>query len=378
MENKKIERNSNFELMRIISMFLIVVWHFIIHSHLLDRTSGTLNLFLNFIFIVIAIHVNSFVLISGYFQYNKKFKQKKLISLISTTWFYKLIYALIFCITGITFISKVDLLFFIQPLNFTYNFGEFYWFINMYIFLYLLSPFINKLLGVLKQKEHKRLIIILFIMLSIIPSLTLNSTLENSGYTIASFVMLYIIGAYFGKYNLKENFHFKNYSKNKYQIIILSLFVVSILLSFSMKIFADYFHSFDHPIFKYISSVFGSTTINFSAPALVIESVLYLLLFETFNFKNKFINKISSLTFGIYLVHENKFLFLKLYDLLPIKTEGPIYSSSIILHIIIYSILIFIVSAIIEYIRQLLSKAISKTKVAKKITNKVEKYIKEF
>ena len=101
MTKEKTERNSNFELMRITSMFMIVIWHFIFHSNILAKTSGTLNLIIYFIYIIVSIHVNSFVLVSGYFQYNKKFKPRKVVSLITTTWFYKLIYAIIFSVTGI-------------------------------------------------------------------------------------------------------------------------------------------------------------------------------------------------------------------------------------------------------------------------------------
>lgn len=377
MTKEKTERNSNFELMRITSMFMIVIWHFIFHSNILAKTSGTLNLIIYFIYIIVSIHVNSFVLVSGYFQYNKKFKPRKVVSLITTTWFYKLIYAIIFSVTGIVTITKTEMLFFIQPFNFNYGFGEFYWFINMYIFLYLLSPFINKLIETLSQKQHKTLIIILLIMLSIVPTVTLNSTLNNNGYTIASFVMLYIIGAYFGKYKLRENYHFRNFSKNKYQLLLLALFIVSIFLTITPKIITDYFENSTIEILSYVKYLFGLKLIDYISPVIILESVLYLLLFETFDFKSKFINKFASLTFGIYLVHENNFLVKFLYDRLPISVNGVIYPN-VIIKMLLYSIIIFIVSAIIEYIRQLLSKLITKTKIYKKFINKIENYIKAF
>ena len=99
--------------------------------------------------------------------------------------------------------------------------------------------------------------------------------------------------------------------------------------------------------------------------------------FETLNIKNKFINKLASLTFGIYLVHENNFVFERLYKHLPIEINGVIYPN-VIIKMLLYSIIIFIVSAIIEYIRQLLSKLITKTKIYKKFINKIENYIKAF
>jgi len=377
MTKEKTERNSNFELMRITSMFMIVIWHFIFHSNILAKTSGTLNLIIYFIYIIVSIHVNSFILVSGYFQYNKKFKPRKIVSLITTTWFYKLIYAIIFSVTGIVTITKTEMLFFIQPFNFNYGFGEFYWFINMYIFLYLLSPFINKLIETLSQRQHKTLIIILLIMLSIVPTVTLNSTLNNNGYTIASFVMLYIIGAYFGKYKLRENYHFKNFSKNKYQLLLLVLFIISIFLAITPKIITDYFENSTIEILSYVKYLFGLKLIDYISPVIILESVLYLLLFETFDFKSKFINKVASLTFGIYLVHENNFLVKFLYDRLPISVNGVIYPN-VIIKMLLYSIIIFIVSAIIEYIRQLISKLITKTKIYKKFINKIENYIKTF
>lgn len=377
MTKEKTERNSNFELMRITSMFMIVIWHFIFHSNILAKTSGTLNLIIYFIYIIVSIHVNSFILVSGYFQYNKKFKPRKIVSLITTTWFYKLIYAIIFSVTGIVTITKTEMLFFIQPFNFNYGFGEFYWFINMYIFLYLLSPFINKLIETLSQRQHKTLIIILLIMLSIVPTVTLNSTLNNNGYTIASFVMLYIIGAYFGKYKLRENYHFKNFSKNKYQLLLLVLFIISIFLAITPKIITDYFENSTIEILSYVKYLFGLKLIDYISPVIILESVLYLLLFETFDFKSKFINKVASLTFGIYLVHENNFLVKFLYDRLPISVNGVIYPN-VIIKMLLYSIIIFIVSAIIEYIRQLNSKLITKTKIYKKFINKIENYIKTF
>lgn len=66
--SKKI-RNSNFELMRIISMFLIVLYHTIYHGHIIQNST---TLFLKTFFLILEIitivHVNSFVLVSGYYR----------------------------------------------------------------------------------------------------------------------------------------------------------------------------------------------------------------------------------------------------------------------------------------------------------------------
>ena len=189
-------RQSNFELMRIVSMFMIVVWHFIMHSNLLARTSGALNLFLNFIYIAFSVHVNSFILVSGYFQYNKSIKMNKVVSLFTATWFYKAVYALIFSLSGIVIMSKLDLFLFLQPLNYSYGYGIFYWFINIYIIFYLLIPFFNIMIKNMSQKQHRCFVIILFALFSIIPWMTRSQIIINDGTTILNFILLYFIGSY--------------------------------------------------------------------------------------------------------------------------------------------------------------------------------------
>lgn len=148
-------------------------------------------------------------------------------------------------------------------------------------------------------------------------------------------------------------------------------------MSFMAKILSDYFSCYNNELSKYITEIFSKNLTNYASPLILIESILYLLFFETLNIKNKFINKLASLTFGIYLVHENNFVFERLYKHLPIEINGVIYPN-VIIKMLLYSIIIFIVSAIIEYIRQLLSKLITKTKIYKKFINKIENYIKAF
>lgn len=375
---KKDERLSNFELMRIISMFMIVVWHVIMHSDLIGRSSGTLNFVLEFIYDIFSIHVNSFVLLSGYFQYNKKFNWRKIIPLINATWFYKALFAILFFSLEIVWISKVDLIMFLSPLNITANYKTFYWFINAYIILFCLSPFINILIKNLSQKNHRCLIIVLFITLSVLPYISKQTFISNDGYSIASFMMLYIIGAYFGKYKISENIHFKNYSKEKRQFILFCIFLGIILVQFLTICLKRYFGVFDNGFFVYIKDVAGSGLASFSSPIVIVESVVYLLLFETICIKSKFINKVASLTFGIYLIHENNFVFDYIYNFLPLGTTGSLSSLNVLIYLFATGIVIFTISAIIELFRQVLFKCINKIKIVQKIQNKCVSYIEKF
>ena len=79
---EKKTRLSNFELLRIISMLLIVAHHFSVHSHLISDTP-IINVYLQRALATGGkVAVNLFVLISGYFMINSTFKFKKLLKLI--------------------------------------------------------------------------------------------------------------------------------------------------------------------------------------------------------------------------------------------------------------------------------------------------------
>ena len=125
MIDVKSERKSNFELMRVISMFFIVLWHVLLHTNIIQNSSGTLNYLSSFLYILISVHVNSFVLVTGYFQYNKTMKFRKVGNLIGKVWFYNLLFVILTLIIGFMSVDKLEI---VQSTSIL-NMGG-YWFIN--------------------------------------------------------------------------------------------------------------------------------------------------------------------------------------------------------------------------------------------------------
>lgn len=70
-------RNSSFELMRIVSMIFIVIGHTLSWGGVTDSANDFLKLIIYIIYALIVVHVNSFVLLTGYYQVQSKFKIKK-------------------------------------------------------------------------------------------------------------------------------------------------------------------------------------------------------------------------------------------------------------------------------------------------------------
>lgn len=141
LKNKS--RSSNFELLRILAMLMIVAHHFSIHSGFSMKIPPLYfnTLFLQFLQFGGKIGVNVFVLISGYFLINTdNIKLKKVIKLWCQIFFYSFIIYLIFTLTGYQKFNITSFIKSIMPIIYSQ-----YWFASSYFILYLFVPYINQL-----------------------------------------------------------------------------------------------------------------------------------------------------------------------------------------------------------------------------------------
>lgn len=78
-ENSIHERNTSLDALRVLCMFLIVLGHAMVHGHVLDTLSpNSINYYIvNILRAFLSVHVNCFVLISGYFLCTYKFRLSK-------------------------------------------------------------------------------------------------------------------------------------------------------------------------------------------------------------------------------------------------------------------------------------------------------------
>lgn len=222
MESKRCIRQSNFELMRIMSMFMIVLWHMLCQGGVLDSTTGLINTLLIFLKVSLVVHVNSFIIVTGYFQCKNKFKIYKFISLVNLTWFYKIIILLAVLLCGVS-ISNIEILKNISPINY-----QDYWFLANYVLLYLISPILNKVINNSNKNDFRKILLVLFLIISVLPSLTAQVAFDNNnGYSLSNFILLYFIGAYLRLYFDINKF-------KKFSIVSIRLFLVFIFLAMSL------------------------------------------------------------------------------------------------------------------------------------------------
>lgn len=369
--NTKI-RESQFELMRIISMLFIVLYHILVHGKIFEHATGSMSLFLAFVESLILVHVNSFVLVSGYFQCKGKLKLGKAIKINNMTWFYKVVMMLVLIATSL--IAKPDTIIRLH----TYlpiDYGT-YWFINSYLILYLISPILNKIINSSSKKSLQKVILTLFIIISVLSTVTRDVFYNTlTGRSLCTFILLYFIGAYIRNYPISDSYFMKPFSNNAKRLIYFSTYLFAAIMS----TFCWLGYTYLHPLGAFaneVGSILGFNHVSYASPIVIIQSIGYFLYFSTLNFKNKFINKVSSSTLAVYLISENIFLREMIYDKIGL-TKITNITISLILEILIATIVIFIICTLIEILREKIFRLIYNSKIAKKNRVFYQNYFKK-
>lgn len=369
--NTKI-RESQFELMRIISMLFIVLYHILVHGKIFEHATGSMSLFLAFVESLILVHVNSFVLVSGYFQCKGKLKLGKAIKINNMTWFYKVVMMLVLVATSL--IAKPDTIIRLH----TYlpiDYGT-YWFINSYLILYLISPILNKIINSSSKKSLQKVILTLFIIISVLSTVTRDVFYNTlTGRSLCTFILLYFIGAYIRNYPISDSYFMKPFSNNAKRLIYFSTYLFAAIMS----TFCWLGYTYLHPLGAFaneVGSILSFNHVSYASPIVIIQSIGYFLYFSTLNFKNKFINKVSSSTLAVYLISENIFLREMIYDKIGL-TKITNITISLILEILIATIVIFIICTLIEILREKIFRLIYNSKIAKKNRIFYQNYFKK-
>lgn len=351
MNVKSNTRESNFELLRIISMIMIIALHFNGSTNFLNNLHpGSLQYYVfNIIQLISIIGVNVFVFISGYYSIEKKLKFKKILKLWLVVLFYSVIILVILVLCKLVpFNYKIFIKSFFPILT------NKYWFFTTYFSLFLFIPFINMLVVKLSKKSYKILLLFLIVLFSIVPTIFPNNYVLSiyDGYSVMWFIILYLIAGYIRLFYNKKTKLFK-----LFLIYFINLFIMILILLLSNKI--HYFNKY------------GAGLNNYNNIFVLIETIVTFLIFREINIKSKFINFLASSVFAVYLIHTHKELSKTMWDFIDQKKY--IDSNKVFIVFILSIILIFFISIIIDKIRIVLFKLIGKLKNIKLINNVINK-----
>ncbi len=270
-------RQSNFELLRLIAMLMVMIGHAIGYVQETDLTGiqGVCKMAVGQLCLVC---VNVFVMISGWFGIKASWKGAG--ALLFQVFFIASLCYLVFWAIGLPVSFKNDLVPYLL-------FGKGYWFVVSYLILYAISPVLNAFIERASEKEF-RYALIFFFLAEFVYGFLLDTGHYAYGFSPLAFIGLYLLSRYANLYPGKL-FSFDKWTD---LAVYAGVSVISMFgFWFGYKWFGMGFH-LNH----------------YDSPLAVIASIYFLLFFSKLNFQSKAINRLAVSAFAIYLLHENSLI----------------------------------------------------------------------
>ena len=286
---------------------------------------GGVNCFVGqLLFIIADVAVDCYVLITGYFMVGRtQFCLKKLLGIWYQVVLYSIsIYMIWLCISQL---EISELKFCILPIY--YNT---YWFVTKYLALIALAPFISKAILSLNKQHYIILLSILFLLNFQFDKYGFGRVFSGSG-SLLLFVFLFILGGYIRKYDIRIR-----------RPLLWFFVVVSII--FMLELHKTHGLCLDG--LWYIDK-----TYLWNNNAIMIPAILLFIFFKRMKCDSqicKYVTKVSSYTFAVYLIHFHPCVRNYIFDDL-FKVSYNMNSAAFLPICVFGSVAIFSVCLCIDY-----------------------------
>lgn len=349
-EQKRISENTNkrdpnFELMRIVSMAMIVAHHYAVHGimSLEGRTDYSIwreGMFLNKVFSSVmlpggGVGIALFFMITGYFAVNNEehLKLKKIVvTSVFYGWFAAALYVLAYCLrSDIDFYGQFRNAFIsmLSPVT-----GGAWWYVTTYFWLALLSPTINRMIRDLSNRKLGICVVIVGLFGYAIDFHTGTKFID-----LQRAIFFYLMGCFYRRsMNKKASRHIS------FLFFVITWMIISALLYHASSI--DTIGIVDKIIVKVITSI----------NSFVVTPVCAFCAFDWFaryeRAKSIDINRIAKTTFGIYLFHDSFIAQILIWNVIFDVKNVQFMSNLFPLYAISTVSVVFIVGSIVDVLRE--------------------------
>lgn len=314
------ERKSNIELLRIVCMLMIILWHINIGFGG-DKDLITFSLG-NIINAVTVLGVNCFVLISGYFGI--KFRLKTLISLLLQCLFYSIVIS-VTCHDTIG--SSIDFKMLFMPIS-----SDVWWFMTVYVMLYLSSPLLNKALDGMSITETL-CSLISFLIINIWFGYCFKNDNNPSGHSYLQFVLMYLIGRTISLCKSNATWNFCRYSK--YLFANSGGATLTLIVTICINMFFIKSYRYNNPLVVLSSIAIFHVFLNMKTGSI------------------RQVNLLSSTVVAAYLIHEHPQIRPLLAEkVMMIHNSFPVYYEILLFLLIAFSFIVL--GFVVEKIRRFL------------------------
>ena len=291
------EKNMGIELLRIISMFMVIFLHILnfgINYQGLESFSA--NWYISWFlegFCYCA--VNIYAMISGYVMLNSRCRASRIIELWLQVFCYSVISILVLNKLQPELVSRMDIWKSCFPVL-----SQRFWYFTAYFAIFWFIPFFNWIVDKLSYIQMRKLIYRLILIFGIMPWIAeLWGTWAfglTGGYTALWLSIMYLVGAGIRKYGYSViSFKRKEHSKQYFLRMAVCCGILIYLTKLVLTIL-------NRTVFEY--EVRTDIFYSYLSPLVIMEAVFLLCFFCKIKIKQgSFWLKSSGLTFGIYLIH---------------------------------------------------------------------------
>ncbi len=332
-------RNYGIDLLRIVSMLMVLVLHILGVGGILKTATPLSADYEVAWFLEIAAYcaVNCYALVSGYVGLYSKFKYTN----IACTWLQVAFYNVLFSAVAAFLLPEITRRHIFDACMPVYN--NFYWYFTAYFAVFFLAPLFNRAILALSDKQLYAVAATIFFLFSLAPTFKSGDVFFiNRGYSALWLALLYVLGAALRKCDIG--------SKIKARTAFLG-YAACILITWGYKYMAEYHNAADPAAKSW--PVFAVTYIS---PLILLSGIFLVIAFSQLRVAKvpqKLIAFFAPLSFGVYLIHTQRYAWRYLLSgrFAPLATWHPLALGGAVL---LFALALFVVCALIEYLRDLL------------------------
>lgn len=305
MDIKKLQsRNASMDIIRIVAAFTVLSVHFFLHNGFYGNIVQGVPMYIMVLMrTLFSVCVPLFMILTGYLMSHKTLSRKYYSGISKTLIVFVLATLACMIFKAVHDNEPLSLKSFILgTLDFTG--ANYSWYIEMYIGLFLLVPFLNLAYNKLKNKRQKQVLVLTLVFLTIIPTLFNIFNFDNPAWwsdpkssdTFAKLVPSWWMGFYPIAYYF-TGCYIREYGIKLKTRSMLVLFLLAILIFGTFNFYRSYGTTFKSGIYVYW----------YGFEPYILSVLLFVLLSRiktnNMNEKVKFVLwKVSDLALGIYLI----------------------------------------------------------------------------
>ncbi len=356
------QRNYGIDILKIVSILMIVSLHILGADGILNSCEvGSTQYYVSWFIEAISLcAVNCFAMSTGYLMLDKKYKTARIIPLWLQVTFYSVSIGIIMMLFSVDVTTK----FWIKAF-FPVSTGL-YWYFSAYFCLFFLMPFINKTINSLSTRQGVFLCLVLTVFFSVMNIIRLPNVFDvQGGYECLWLIILYIFGACIKKFDLLNSI------KKRWCVVAFS---VATAISFASYMFMEKFSN------SQLERIIGKDFLMvYSSPTMVISALALFGFCLKINVRKNCIKKsvtaLSSVAFGVYIIHIHKLIWENcLVDAFVKFSEfNPIILA---LSVLAVTVGIYTACAVIELLRIKLFSILKIDKLCNFIGDKIDSKLK--